>query len=83
MAGPDPRLTGKRIALLACDGAHDHEFWVPYYRFKEEGATVIVAGPESGTTYIGEGRHGKDGLLLAPIRAAAASAGANGHGPPS
>ena len=38
-----------------------HEFWFPYYRFREEGAEVIVAGPEVGVVY-GEGRHGKDGL---------------------
>ena len=66
MASVAPRLTGKNVALLAADGAHDHEFWVPYYRFLEEDATLIVAGPEAAVTYVGEGRHGKDGLLLAP-----------------
>jgi protease I len=60
-----PRLVGKRIALLAVDGAHEHEFWVPYYRFKEEGAALIVAGPEADRIYHGEGRCGKDGLALA------------------
>lgn len=67
-----PRLIGKRIALLAVEGAHDHEFWVPYYRFREEEATVIVAGPQKGCTYLGEGRNGKDGLALAPTEAAIA-----------
>lgn len=66
MAAAKQRLVGKRIALLAVEGAHDHEFWVPYYRFREEGANVIVAGPERGRTYLGEGHHGKDGLHLAP-----------------
>jgi protease I len=56
---------GKRIALLAVDGAHEHEFWVPYYRFKEEGAALVVAGPEADRIYHGEGRCGKDGLALA------------------
>lgn len=67
MANLQRRLVGKRIALLAVDGTHEHEFWVPYYRFREEGADVIVAGPAKGQVYRGEGRHGKDGLLLAPI----------------
>ena len=65
MAEHSPRLAGKRIALLAVDGAHEHEFWVPYYRFKEEGATLTVAGPEADRIYHGEGRCGKDGLALA------------------
>ncbi len=72
MAAVKPRLTGKRIALLAVEGAHDHEFWVPYYRFREEGATVIVAGPQKGQVYLGEGRNGRDGLLLAPTEVAIA-----------
>lgn len=66
MANVQRRLVGRRIALLAADGTHEHEFWVPYYRFREEGADVIVAGPAKGQVYRGEGRHGKDGLLLAP-----------------
>ena len=55
------QLENRRIAILIADGYHDHEFWFPYYRFREEGAEVIVAGPSTGTVY-GEGRHGKDGL---------------------
>ena len=70
MANVKPRLTGKRIALLAANGIHEHEFWTPYYRLKEEAATLIVAGPEKSTTYRGEGIHGLDGLLLAPTDAA-------------
>ena len=60
------RLAGKNIGLLAADGVHEHEFWVPYYRFKEEDASVIVCGPEKGRVYRGEGRHGNNGLDLAP-----------------
>ncbi|MCZ7643806.1 MAG: type 1 glutamine amidotransferase [Planctomycetota bacterium] len=67
-----PRLMGKKIALLAATGVHEHEFWVPYYRFKEEGASLLVAGPERGATYYGEGRHGKDGLRLAATDASIA-----------
>ena len=55
------RLKGRRIAIVIAEGYHEHEFWFPYYRFREEGAEVVVAGPVVGTVY-GEGRHGKDGL---------------------
>lgn len=55
------RLQGRKVAILISDGYHDHEFWFPYYRFREEGADVMVAGPRVRTVY-GEGRHGKDGL---------------------
>ncbi len=78
MAHIKPRLTGKRVALLAVDGAHEHEFWTPYYRLKEEDADVIVAGPEKGKTYSGEGRHGLDGLRLAPTDTAIAELQADG-----
>ena len=55
------KLEGCKIAIIIANGYHEHEFWFPYYRFKEEGAEVVVAGPKIGTVY-GEGRHGKDGL---------------------
>lgn len=64
--GIPPRLKAKTIALLAADGIHEHEFWVPYYRFKEEGAEVIVSGPKKGEVHQGEGRGGRNGLNLAP-----------------
>ena len=69
----EPRLAGKTVALLSAPGAHEHEFWVPYYRFREEGAKVLVCGAEAGVVYQGEGRHhGTDGLDLAPTKAAVA-----------
>jgi len=55
-------LEGKRIAILIATGYHEHELLFPYYRLKEAGAEVIVAGPEAGETVYGEGRHGMDGL---------------------
>jgi len=55
------RLAGRRVAIVIADGYHDHEFWFPYYRFAEEGAEVVVAGPKVQTV-LGEGRSGRDGL---------------------
>jgi protease I len=57
----DLRLAGKTVLMLVAEGVHDHEFWYPYYRFREEGARVVVAGPAKGTV-LGEGRLGMDGL---------------------
>ncbi|MBM3213555.1 hypothetical protein FJZ36_01345 [Candidatus Poribacteria bacterium] len=54
-------LVGRRIALVIADGYHEHEFWYPYYRFREEGAEVTVAGVRPGVVH-GEGRNGRDGL---------------------
>jgi protease I len=62
----DPRLAGKTVALLSADGVHEHEFWVPYYRFREEGARLLVCGANAEVVHRGEGRHGRDGLDLAP-----------------
>lgn len=56
------KLDGCNVVILISNGYHEHEFWFPYYRFIEEEANVIVAGPTQGSV-IGEGRHGKDGLL--------------------
>jgi protease I len=38
------KLQGKRIAILAENMYQETELWVPYYRFKEEGAEVKVIG---------------------------------------
>src|SRR5919106_1383060 len=48
-------LTGKRIVVLAEDLYEDLELWYPVLRFREEGATVTIAGtgPESY-----RGKHG-------------------------
>jgi protease I len=56
------KLVGNRIAILIAHGYHEHELLFPYYRLKEAGAQVIVAGPEADATVYGEGRHGLDGL---------------------
>jgi protease I len=37
-------LKGKRIAILIEDMYNEFEFWYPYYRMKEAGASVTVVG---------------------------------------
>jgi protease I len=45
------KLAGKRIAVLAENMYQEMELWVPYYRFKEEGAEVKVVGAGGAKTY--------------------------------
>jgi protease I len=45
------KLQGKRIALLAENLYQEMELWVPYYRFKEEGAEVKVVGAAGAKGY--------------------------------
>ncbi len=49
----DP-LTGKTVCILVDNLYNDFEFWIPYYRMKEAGAEVVVAGPKAGGTYTGK-----------------------------
>lgn len=44
-------LKGKRIAILLDNMYQEMEAWYPYFRFKEAGAEVVVAGAEAGKTY--------------------------------
>src|SRR2546430_13550351 len=45
------KLAGKRIAILAENMYQEMELWVPYYRFKEEGAEVKVVGDDGAKAY--------------------------------
>lgn len=47
-------LEGKTVAILIEQLYQELEVWYPYYRLKEEGATVYLVGPEKGVTYPGK-----------------------------
>ena len=47
-------LKNKRIVILVAEQFQDMEVMYPYYRFKEEGAEVIVAGTGSAEIYNGK-----------------------------
>jgi protease I len=44
-----------KVLMLAADGFEDLELFVPLYRLREAGHTVVVAGPKAGTL---TGKHG-------------------------
>jgi len=48
------RLKGKKVVILSENLYHDLEFWVPYYRLKEEGVEVTAVGSGSSRTYVGK-----------------------------
>lgn len=47
-------LTGKRVLMFVDDLYEDLELWYPKLRLTEEGAEVVVAGPEEGVIYQGK-----------------------------
>ena len=44
-------LKGKKVVIFIENLYQDLEFWVPYYRLKEEGVEVTVVGTGSSRTY--------------------------------
>lgn len=40
------KLAGRRVAVLVADLYQELEFWYPYLRLREEGATTVAVGPE-------------------------------------
>jgi protease I len=50
----DLPLLGKSVLILVGDVYEDLELWYPKLRLIEAGATVTIAGPESGVTYAGK-----------------------------
>jgi protease I len=50
----DQPLTGQSILIFAGEGYEDLELWYPKLRMEEAGATVVLAGPEANTRYLGK-----------------------------
>ncbi|NLW87707.1 MAG: type 1 glutamine amidotransferase [Planctomycetes bacterium] len=46
------KLLGKKIAIMLDQQYQEIEVWHPYYRLKEEGATVDFVAPKAGATYL-------------------------------
>ncbi len=63
-------LTGKRVAVLVADLYQELEFWYPYLRLKEEGATVVAVGPEKREYKSRLGYPASAELAAAQVRAA-------------
>ncbi|MDZ7816445.1 MAG: DJ-1/PfpI family protein [Planctomycetota bacterium] len=51
------KLKGKKIAILAGKIYEDTELWYPYFRLKEEGATVELVGTSDSPDVV-ESKHG-------------------------
>ncbi|MDZ7775149.1 MAG: DJ-1/PfpI family protein [Bacteroidales bacterium] len=49
-------MKDKTIVVLTHELFEDLELWYPVHRLREEGARVLLAGPEKGVTY--KGKHG-------------------------
>jgi protease I len=45
------KLENKTVAVLVEDLYEDMELWYPVYRLREEGASVVLVGPEADRTY--------------------------------
>jgi len=50
------RLKSKNVLMFVEDVYEDLELWYPKIRLMEEGAEVVVAGPDAGRAY--KGKHG-------------------------
>lgn len=64
-------LTDRSLVALVGDDYEDLELWYPVLRFREAGASVVIAGQEASATY--RGKHGY------PCPADAAVAGLRGE----
>ncbi len=63
-------ITGKRIAILIEDMYNEQEFWYPFYRMKEAGATVTVVGTGAKEYHSKIGMPAPGGALAGTVKAA-------------
>jgi protease I len=63
-------LKGKQIAILIEDLYNEFEFWYPYYRMKEAGATVTVVGTGAKEYHSKIGLPGPGGTPAESVKAA-------------
>lgn len=45
------QLSGRTVAILVEKLYEDLELWYPYHRLREEGAKIVLVGPQAGETY--------------------------------
>jgi protease I len=64
------KAKNKRVAVLVADMYQELEFWYPYLRLKEEGATVVAVGPEKREYKSRLGYPAQAELAAAQVRAA-------------
>ncbi|MCH8568764.1 MAG: type 1 glutamine amidotransferase [Balneolales bacterium] len=64
------KLEGKKILIFIGDIYEELELWYPKIRLEEEGAKVVLAGPEANTVYSGKnGYNGKSDISYHDITA--------------
>lgn len=64
------KLEGKRILIFIGDIYEELELWYPKIRLEEEGAEVVLAGPEANTVYSGKnGYNGKSDVSYRDVSA--------------
>ena len=63
------KLAGKRIAYLLEEGFEDLEFYVPFMRLQEEGATVTVVGTKMMTYHGKACLEAKPDVLVQEVKA--------------
>lgn len=66
-------LEGTQIAFFVDEGFEDLEFWVPYMRLQEEGASITVVGTKAGKVV-----QSKSGGLTATVEKSAGEVDSSG-----
>lgn len=62
-------ITGKRIAILIEDMYNEQEFWYPFFRMKEAGASVTIVGTGAKEYHSKIGMHAPGGVTAGSVNA--------------